>query len=402
MVTPDRRARMKANLQNRVRESYEKREDTGQFKSVFKEDVISKLWKCGEGEHLIDVIPYIAGGQDPDSHVKEGDDAYVLIIWIHYAVGVNQDAYVCPARNFNKPCPICEYREELRRSDNYDEALIKEMTPKRRSIYNIVCYDSEKEEAKGVQVFDSAWWFMEKHINALAKSPARGPGKSTETWISFADPVEGKSISFIRKGTKINTEFLGHKFVDRNYQISDEILDAALTLDECVNICTYDEIKSAFLGGSGGDVAPEEAPAPAPPPIQEGGLRTRRAAPAPSAAPPPAPAPRVRTTGPVAPASAMDAMICPVDGGTFGVDCEKFPECNGCAIWDPCSEEADKIAAGGAGEAPAPPVSRPAAPTTPRPQPRVTPPAAAPTAPRPAAGGTPPVGPRRGLAPRRG
>ena len=387
MAAPDRRAQIKASLQNKTRESYERRDDSGQFKSIFKDEFGNKGWKCGEGDHLIDIIPYPAGKHDPKS--KENEWGYLLDIWVHYAVGVNQDAYVCPARNYSLPCPICEYREEVRRTEDYDEDLVKELTPKRRSIYNVVCYDSEKEEAKGIQIFDCAHWFMEKHISSLAKTPIRGAGKSTDSYIAFSDPDEGKSIAFTRKGSRRNTEFLGHKFVDRNYQIPDDILNAAFILDESVNICTYEEIKNAFLGGAGSDVAPEETPAPSPPPPVD---RARvRSTPVPSVATAPAPAPRARVGTPV-----QQELVCPVEGGTFGVDCEKFTECNGCAVWDPCSEEADKLAAEG-GEAPATPAPRPAAPATPRPQPRAVPP---PATPKPSAG-APPSGPRRGLTPRR-
>src|SRR4030067_1887156 len=310
----DIRAQMKASLQTKTKESYECRDDSGQFKNIFKDEFSNKLWKCGEGEHLLDIIPYPAGKHDPKS--KEGEWGYLLDIWVHYGIGVNQDAYVCPARNYGQPCPICEYREEVRRQDDYDEDLVKELTPKRRSIYNIICYNSEKEESKGVQIFDSAHWFMEKHISSLAKTPARGVGKSTDSYIAFSDPDEGKSISFTRKGTKRNSEFLGHKFVDRNYIIPDEVLNTAFILDESINICSYDEIKNAFMGGPV-DAAPvEEAPAPVPPPVQEGGLKPRRTMPAASVEPSPAVSPRVRTN----PAATVSNPICPVAGGAVGVD----------------------------------------------------------------------------------
>jgi len=390
----DRRARIKAAIQDRTRESYDRRDDSGQFKNIFKDEFSGKLWKCGEGEHQIDPIPYVCGNNDPKLH--PGEDAYVLHLWVHYGVGVNQDAYICPARSgYNKPCPICEYREDLRRGDDFDQDLVKELTPKHRNILNILCYDSEKEEGKGVQIFDVAHWFFEKHFSELAKMPSRGVGKSTDSFIYYADPTEGKTLCFTRKGTSRNTEFIGHKFLDRDYTIPDEILDAAFPIDDCVNYHTYDEIKTAFLGGSS-DVAPvEEASAPAPPPVQEGGLRPRRTMNTPPAEPSPAATPRARTRPNPSPAppAATDEMVCPVEGGTFGKDCENFTECNGCPLWNPCSEEADRMIAEAEGAQPEPqakptarPTPRPAVPTTPRPG--------------PAAGGAP-TGPRRGLTPRR-
>jgi hypothetical protein len=240
---------------------------------------------------------------------------------------------------------------------------------------------------------------MEKHIAPLAKTPVRGAGKSTDMYVAFSDPDTGKSISFTRKGTKRNSEFLAHKFVDRNYQIPDEVLDVAFTLDECVNHSTYDEINLAFQGG-GGDVAPtvEEAPAPQPSAAPaESRLRTRTPAPAaepptpaPDANPTPVATPRTRTTA--APGT-VGTQVCPV-GGIFGADCEKYNECATCTVWDDCSAEKDKIDAAGAAT-PATPTPRPtpSAPATPRPTPRpAATPAAAPAATTP--------GPRRGLRPR--
>src|SRR3990170_10002 len=401
MATLDRRAAMKESLAKKTQESYEKRDDSGQFKNIFKDEYVSKLWKCGEGEHLIDIIPFLAGDHDPNT--KPGEPNYVLILMVHYQVGANQNAYVCPARNYNKSCPICEYREEVRRQEDYDEDLVKELTPKRRSIYNILCYDNDKEENKGVQIFDAAHWFMEKHIAPLAKTPVRGAGKSTDMYVAFSDPDTGKSISFTRKGTKRNSEFLAHKFVDRNYQIPDEVLDAAFILDDCVNYSSYDEINLAFQGG-GGDVAPptEESPAPQPTAAPaESRLRTR-ATPAPAAEPPipapavnPTPTPRQR---PAATPVTAGAPICPVGGG-FWADCEKYNECATCPIWDDCSAEEDKIDAAGA-ETSAPSATRPtpAAPATPRPTPRPAAPATAGPVATTAAPAT--AGPRRGLRPR--
>lgn len=395
------REAMKAKLHQRVQTSYEKREDSGQFKNIFKEEYSQKVWKCGEGEHLIDIIPYPAGNYDPEA--KPGDPTYVLILWVHYAIGVNQDAYVCLARNYNKPCPICEYREEIRRHEDFNEDLVKELTPKRRSIYNVVVYDTDKETAKGVQIFDSAHWCMEKHLAALAKIPERGASRAVVPYIYFPDPDEGKTVAFTRKGTKRNTEFLGHKFLDRDYAIPDEYLEAAFQLDECIIVCEYEEIQLAFMGGADDSAPVEEAPAPTAPPVAETpAIRARRPLPNPIPAPTPAPAapvnpsPRTRATAPPPAATTETGEECPA-GGTFGVDAEQLEACPTCPLWDACSAEADKIAADLSSKS-NPPV-RPAAAGAPRPTPRPAVPAAARPAPAaPAAPATP--GPRR-MTPRR-
>ena len=405
---PFDRSRFNDNgLTGRIQKSYEKRDDTGQFKSIFVDDPILKFWKPTSAEHIIDIIPYFAGSNDPE--LKEGEQTHVLIIFVHYDVGVNKDAFVCPARNYNQPCPICEYREDLRREEDYDEELVKSLNPKKRSIYNVVVLDSPKEEAKGVQVFDVAHWYMEKHLSALAKVPDRNAGGragAANRYVPFSSLDHGMSVAFEKKGSKRNTEYIGHKFVERGYSISDEVASQAIPLDNYVVISSYEELKEAFYGSEGTMAPEEEAVHETSAPT----LRTRRAEPkpAPEEEPPPPeehPEPTLKPRARPQPAGTGVVYECPA-GGKFGEDCEKLEACNGCDLWEPCSAAADKIAAEQAGAEPTPaPTPRPA----PRPVPRSTEERAAPTprpAPRPAPrptpsqAGSPGSGPRR-LPPKR-
>lgn len=355
------REEMRKSLLNKTQHSYEHREDSGQFKSIFMDDPSLKFWKCKSGEHIVDVIPYKAGPNDPDT--KEGEYTYVLILWVHYGIGVNQDAYVCPARNYGLPCPICEYREELRKQEDYDEDLVKSLNPKRRSIYNVVVYDSEKEMAKGVQIFDVAHWFMERTLVSMAKTPTRPGERITDPWIPFSDPDSGKSISFERKGEGKQSDFIGHKFVDRNYSLPDEYLTSAYTIDQWVIRASYEELKDAFFGVSGEEMAPPEEEKVSAPPIKTPKVVTT-------------PTPKAE-----APTEVGDDNPCPA-GGVYGEDCEKLENCNGCEAWEECSQLADQIAAENQATPPPPPpavVARPpipvktttttAKPTTPAPAP---------------------------------
>ena len=240
-------------LIKRLNRSYEKKDDRGRFKSIFKEGLDIQFWQCSEGEHLIDIIPYLAGKNDPE--VKEGEPTYCLDIWVHTNIGVNEDSYICLSRTYNKPCPICEYQKKLK-AQGADPDTIAALNPTRRVVYNIVCYDSEKEEEKGVQVWEVAHWFMERHLVVLAK------GSRRSGVICFADPEEGKSIAFTRQGKGRNTQFIGHRFVDRDYKIPPEILESAYTLDEIIHIPTYDEVKEAFFGAEIGAEELEEKEEP--------------------------------------------------------------------------------------------------------------------------------------------
>src|SRR5574343_1860467 len=217
-------------------------------RSYFKDGLEGvNFWSLKEGAHILVIILYVAGPDDPQ--VKEGDPTYVLEIYIHPDVGgIENQTMICPERTYKTPCPICEHRRALQK-EGADEELVKSLQPKRypRSIYNVVVYDSEKDEAKGVQIFDASHFLFEMYLLKLAQGTSRAGQKPTG-FISFSDPEEGRSIRFTRQGTKENTRYIAHAFEARNYTIPKEILDSAHCLDPLIHVPTYEEIYNAYWG----------------------------------------------------------------------------------------------------------------------------------------------------------
>ena len=233
----------KEDLYERTKRSDETKDSSGKFKSIFKDGTNASFWKCDAANHLIDVIPYKAGKFDP--YTKEGKMTYVLDLWVHYSVGVNEDSYICLSKTYNKPCPICEYQKELRNQEDFDENAVKELNPKRRAIYNILCHDNDKEYEKGIQIWDSAHWNSERYFLELIRNPRHGGID-----MSFSDPSkEGKSLSFKREGKDMqNTRYIGHKTLNRDYELTDDVLNKANCLDELIHIPTYEEVHATFWG----------------------------------------------------------------------------------------------------------------------------------------------------------
>ena len=83
----DRRKMMREELAARQAESYASRESSGKFKSIFEKKSVG-FWKCSEDEHFIDIIPFTAGKNNPN--VKPGKAAFVLDLYVHQKVGVNE------------------------------------------------------------------------------------------------------------------------------------------------------------------------------------------------------------------------------------------------------------------------------------------------------------------------
>lgn len=233
-------------LKERLKKGQER--SAGRQKSVFKDTEEVPIWRPKDGAHILDIIPYLAGKHDPI--VDPGDPTYSYEYWVHTNVGPNNSWFLCLSEMFNKPCPICEHRQKLR-EEGADEDIWKSLFPKRRNLYNIVCYDRGEEE-KGIRVWDVSFHYFEKFIMALSKKPGRG-GKASRS-IDFADPYKGKSINFNiepPKGKDDFPKFLGHAFDDRGYEISEDLLDDAITLDEIVSIPDYKDVSSAYWGEEG-------------------------------------------------------------------------------------------------------------------------------------------------------
>lgn len=243
----DRRKFSDEALIERTKEAHDRLNDYGKYGRFFQgtDGTTLNSWKCKEGEHIIDIIPFIAGSKHP--LVSAGTPTYLVDLWIHQKIGAGESDYVCPARNFKKRCPICEYQLKKLQNPNLTELqehALKKLDPKRRCLYNIVCYDSEMEADKGVQLWEIAHFLFEKKILAIARNP-RGGG-----FIPFSSPDRGFSIYFERQGSGMeNTQYLGHKFIPREEVISDHVLQSAHTLDELIVEKSYDELRELFYSG---------------------------------------------------------------------------------------------------------------------------------------------------------
>lgn len=350
------RKNLKDDLLKRGQESHERIGDSGKFGNFFKKDENIRLWKCNEGEHQIDIIPFEVGDNYPTENypnLRPRDLVYWLDLWVHYKVGPNENSVVCPASNYGLACPICEHVNDLRRAEDPDDDLIMEHKSKRRSIYNIVCMDSDAEEDKGIQIWDVSHRYMEKHIAKRAKKPREGG------FVAFAHPDEGKQVFFERTGMGMtSTDYSNHQFLDRDYKISDETLDQAHQLDMIINILSYDELYYAFWGKESEEGktsttsnssttepirrrgTPEQKPEPEPETEQQPKRATRRTRTEPEESS--TTSPSEPTTSPYQPPTDPDNK-CP-GGGVFGVDTDKLVDaCPKCKVWDDCGEENDRL-----------------------------------------------------------
>ena len=341
--------KIRESLLKQTERSYREKDSYGSYKSIFKEGLDVQFWDCKQGSHIIDILPYEAGENNPKA--SPGDFTYVLDLWVHYNIGPNDDSYICLSKTYGKPCPVCEYIKKARKSGDYDEEEIDSIKPRRRTVYAIICYDSPEEEEKGIQIWEVAHYFMERHLVELARNPRTGG------FIVFADPgLEGKSVQFSKKGRGAgNVEFIGHKFLDRDYEISEDIVESVPCLDDLIYIPTYEEVYKVFYGknpdeekessrrvrvpketktidADKGEESFEEDDDEKNEPSKDSNVKNRRK--------------DVEVDGTTEEADKEDKVedtsTCPA-GGVFGRDCDELDYCGGCEFYDNCYEEQQRL-----------------------------------------------------------
>lgn len=238
----EKRKKLKRNVSNP-----NKRRNDRRYQSIILKDKLPEgvgIWRCGEGEHLIDIIPFECGPDMPldatgKSVAEEGELWHMLDIWVHQNIGALQTPFVCPYENFGEPCPICAFMKENR----LPKEVWSKIRAKHRNVYLIWCHDDIKEEKKGIQIWEVADFFMGEKIEDIATLP-RGGG-----YIEYFDYDDGKTIVFSKKGKRDNVQFTGHKFIDRDGPIPERILDQTFPLDSVIKMRpSYEEIEKEFRG----------------------------------------------------------------------------------------------------------------------------------------------------------
>lgn len=193
------------------------------------------------GTRRFDIIPFEAG--EGNKWADPGDMYYERTFWIHRGIGPNNDSYVCPNKTAGKPCPICEYRNELQRDGDADEGLIKDLAPKERQLFNVL---DREEPDKGVQVWDMSFHLFGKLLDAEIRN-----ADEDEEYEYFADPEDGYTLklgiaekSF---GGRTFCEVQTIGFKPRRQPLDEDVLEAAYCLDELIKVLEYDELKKIFL-----------------------------------------------------------------------------------------------------------------------------------------------------------
>ena len=321
--------RKSRGLSKRYDHSY-KTKDKGSGKRALNFSSDTKFYKMEEGRNKLIIIPYVIKTKNHPL-VKSGDAEigeldYKLDYYVHKRIGPRNDSFVCLSETYGKRCPICEKQKEYPR-DSEEYAALK---AKRRATYNVLDMRDEKQEIK---VFDETHYYFEKELLEEARSEARD-----ENILGFADPDTPYIINVRATGEKYNGgayfKYKSFKFIESDIDV-DSLIDEAVSLDECINILSYEEI-TALIEGFDSDEEDDEEETPkrkrqttkkeveedddedeSEEEVKETKSEKRRK-------------------------KVQKESECP-HGHVFGEDCEEFDECDKCKKWEECEEANEKL-----------------------------------------------------------
>jgi hypothetical protein len=301
------RRQVSQGVRHAQEDSFKNRDSSGKWITIFRE-VSPQLpfWPCPDGAHVVDFIPYRVGSNHP--RLPKGDFTYVLDVYVHKNVGVEEGTYLCMAKTYGEPCPVCEFIKEAKRGTSYDEQLLKDIKVTRRAIYNLVEITSDQTEAKGIQIWDVAHYYIEAELTVLAQDPRDATGS-----IPFADPDVGKSFSFVKATPKGSPpSYKGLKFLDRKSPLADNLLLNSFCLDDLLIKPKFNDLREILEKGVS-STPKTERNEERPPVDSSSGEKI-------SDAPP-----------------SVSSEQCP-HGHKFGEDCELFPDCLKCELYNKCAD----------------------------------------------------------------
>lgn len=206
--------------------------------------------------YRLDFMPYIVGKGNPVA--KEGSEYFEREFFVHKNVGPDRDWFVCPARTFKKPCPICEYLRKKVDDPDMSEDEIKEHRraygAKTRVLYLVRDLDADGPDGQ-VKVYNESAYTFAKPLYGKINA-----GDEEDGYDFFYDPEEGKTVRVMFQQAEGGKwlEVADMEFRGRKHGYDADVADEMPCLDDMLICLPYDKLKRIFLAIDDGDEECEE------------------------------------------------------------------------------------------------------------------------------------------------
>lgn len=166
----------------------------GNFDSYIRDDI--PLFTPKTGDNNIRILP------PPDNTYEH----FGIDLFVHYSVGPDKQAYLCPMKMGVGPCPVCQEQEKASReledskdASEKEEDYVRSLRPAKRVLMYLIDRDDEK---KGPTAWASPWT-IDRDITKRMKD------KRTGELLFIDDPETGYDVEFERQGTGLKTQYIG-------------------------------------------------------------------------------------------------------------------------------------------------------------------------------------------------
>jgi len=194
----------------------------------------------------LDFLPYKVSDPNHPNKDEKNEIALPGSLWwrrpilVHKNVGADNEKVIC-LKSVGKRCPVCEFQKK-RFNEGAPKEETKEYYPQRRSLFVVVPIDQDIDEEP--MIWDmSDRMFLDVLVDELEEDD------SNEI---FPDLEEGKTMEISLKWNTIGErgrpfpEARSIRFLDRE-PYDDKILKEVPDLDKILNILSYEDISNKFL-----------------------------------------------------------------------------------------------------------------------------------------------------------
>jgi len=172
-----------------------------------------------------------------DNHpqdIEPGTLWHERVFAVHYGVGPEEVAHICPKEAKMGKCKTCEVRRRMEKDEEADEDVVKNMRPKFRQLFNLKRKDK-------IVVLEHSWYTFGESLQRAVNRESK--------YITYPDAVGGWLVlaSFQKKKIGKNPFFdLDNVSFKKRKDVDDSIYDKAHNLDEMLIIPTYEETCKYF------------------------------------------------------------------------------------------------------------------------------------------------------------
>lgn len=260
MPAPARRAREQRQERVSAAKRRAQQHGRGGFTALNVPDGVQMLQVKKPGTFKWEIIPYTVGPNSKKfvkNYADPGELYFERTYFVYYGIGVNNGTYTSPSRTFGKKDPVAEFRQELEKREETDEAKakalekqIKALYGKERQLFLIWDRTNEAEAAKGVQLYENAYWnfgkLLDSRVNAADETD---PNTAHIPYFYLPDEGSTLSVTFEEEqregGTYLKATIID--FYQRKKPLPDDILQQAFCLDDVPREIEYNELRRIFL-----------------------------------------------------------------------------------------------------------------------------------------------------------